>query len=183
MEQLVLKATKRTETGKAFSKQLRATGKLPAIMYNTKGEAGMLIVDELEFTKVWKQATATTLICLDVEGTKYQAFIKDTEYDIIANRNLHVDFHVIDEKSKIRANIKIQTTGTPIGVREGGFLVCNATTIKVECLPKDLPVRIVADIDPLAVGHTFCVKDIKLDKSVKILSNPEAVIAAVHPAR
>ena len=77
MEQLVLKATKRTETGKAAAKRLRETGNLPAVMYNHQGQATMISVNEAEFTKVWKQATKTTIICLDVEGTKYQAFIKD----------------------------------------------------------------------------------------------------------
>jgi ribosomal protein L25 (general stress protein Ctc) len=50
MEQLVLKATKRTETGKAAAKRLRETGNLPAVMYNHQGQATMLSVNEAEFT-------------------------------------------------------------------------------------------------------------------------------------
>ena len=183
MEQLVLKATKRTETGKAAAKRLRETGNLPAVMYNHQGEATMLSVNEVEFTKVWKQATKTTIICLEVEGKKYQAFIKDTEYDIISNRNLHVDFHVIEDTQKLRATIKVQTTGTPVGVREGGVLMTTGLAVKVECLPKDLPARIVADIDPIKIGETFYVKDLKLDSGVKVLTNPDAVIVSVRSGK
>ena len=180
MEQLVLKASKRTETGKAAARRIRETGKIPAVVYNHKGEATMLTVDEAEFTKVWKQATATTLICLDVEGTKYNAFIKDTEYDIISNKNLHVDFHAVDDDQKIRRVMKIQTTGTPVGVREGGFLLTTGATIKLECTPKHLPVRIVADIDALKIGDSLKIKDLNLAKEIKVLSDPETVIVSVR---
>ena len=183
MEQLVLKATKRTETGKAAAKRLREIGNLPAVMYNHQGEATMLSVNESEFTKVWKQATKTTIICLDVDGTKYQAFIKDTEYDINSNRNLHVDFHVIEDTQKLRATIKVQTSGTPVGVREGGVLMTTGISIKIECLPKDLPVRIVADIDPIKIGETFYVKDLKLADGIKLLTNPDAVVVSVRSGK
>ncbi|MGP1588241.1 MAG: 50S ribosomal protein L25 [Treponemataceae bacterium] len=183
MEQLVLKASKRSESGKAVAKKIRESGSLPAVVYNHKGEATMLTVVESEFTKVWKQCTSTTLICLDVEGTKYQAFIKDTEYDIISNRNLHVDFHAVDADQILRCSIKIQTTGTPVGVREGGFLMTTGSFIKIECLPKDLPARVVADIDSLKIGDSFKIKDIKLGKGIKVLTNPEQVVAAVRAAR
>ena len=183
MEQLVLKATKRTETGKGAAKRLRETGNLPAVMYNHQGQATMLSVNEAEFTKVWKQATKTTIICLDVEGTKYQAFIKDTEYNIIANRNLHVDFHAIEDTQKIRTTIKVQTSGTPVGVREGGVLMATGIAVKIECLPKDLPARIVADIDPIKIGETFYIKDLKLNENIKVLTNPDAVVVSVRSGK
>jgi hypothetical protein len=51
----------------------KATKVIPTTM---AGISMALAINEAEFTKVWKQATKTTIICLDVEGTKYQAFIK-----------------------------------------------------------------------------------------------------------
>ena len=180
MEQLVLKASKRTETGKAAARKIREEGKLPAVVYNHKGESTMLTVDEAEFTKVWKQATATTIICLDVEGTKLNALIKDTEYDIISNKNLHVDFHALDDDQKIRKILKIQTTGTPLGVREGGFLLSTGASVKIECTPKDLPARVVVDIDGLKIGESLLIKDLQSAKGIKVLSDPETVIVSVR---
>jgi len=180
MEQLVLKASKRTEAGKAAARKIREEGKLPAVVYNHKGESTMLTVDEAEFTKVWKQATATTIICLDVEGTKLNALIKDTEYDIISNKNLHVDFHALDDDQKIRKILKIQTTGTPVGVREGGFLLSTGASVKIECTPKDLPARIVVNIDGLKIGESLLIKDLQLGKGIKVLSDPETVIVSVR---
>lgn len=183
MDNLTVTASVRKTTGKRAAKALRAKGILPAVMYNSKGEATMLEIDEAEFTKVWKQATPTTLVKLVVGKEKHLAFIKDTEYDIIADRNLHADFHVIDEDKVLTTEIKVQLTGNPVGVREGGSLLGGADMIKVQCLPKDLPPRIMADISPLKMGEKMAVKQIALPKGVKVVSDPEVIIASVRLPR
>jgi len=183
MDQLVLKAAKREQSGKSVSKKLRETGNLPAVVYNSKGEAVMLSVNEEAFTKVWKAATPTTLVNLDVDGTKYLAFIKDTHYDIIADKNLHVDFHAIEEDKPLKVSIQMQVAGNPVGVREGGYLSKGIPSIQIECLPKDLPVRVVADVSNLSLGSSLLVKDVPLSKGVKVLSDVEAVVATVNVIR
>lgn len=180
MDSLVLTAKERKEAGKTVAKKLRSAGRLPAVMYNSKGEATMLDIDENEFTKIWKVATPTTLITLDVSGKKSLAFIKDTEYDIKSDKNLHVDFHVIDESKKLKANIRVQVAGNPVGVREGGVFETGTKEIVIECLPKDLPVRLVVDVNDLKLGDSMSVKDIKLPKGVTVLSDGEALVAQVR---
>lgn len=180
MDYMTLSAEVRTGSGKKFAKQLRAEGKLPAVMYNSKGVATMLSVNEAEFTKVWKQATPTTLIKLTVGKDTMLAFIKDTEYDIITDKNLHVDFHVIDEDKPLVAEIKLQIGGSPVGVREGGVLQKGTPSIKIRCLPKDLPIRIVADVSALKIGDFLHVKELNLGDGVKIISDGEAVVASVR---
>ena len=180
MDYLTVNASIRTAKGKKAGKALRATGRLPAVMYNSKGESTMLDVDELEFTKVWKQATPTTLINLVVGKDTYLAFIKDTEYDIITDRNLHVDFHVIDPDTPLVRNIKVLLSGNAAGVREGGVLFKGVSSIKIKCMPKNLPVRILADITPLKTGESMTVKQIALGEGVSLVSNPDAVVASVR---
>ena len=180
MDSLVLVAKERKEAGKTVAKRLRNAGHLPAVMYNTKGEATMLDIDEVEFTKIWKVATPTTLINLDVDGKKSLAFIKDTEYDIKTDKNLHVDFHVIDESKKLKRMIRVQVSGSPVGVREGGVFVTGVKEIEIECLPKDLPVRLVVDVSALTLGASMAVKDIQLPNGMKVLSDGDAVVAQVR---
>ena len=179
MERMQIIAKTRTESGKGVAKRLRAAGSLPAIAYNSKGKSTMISIDEKEFTKVWKQATPTTLVDLDIDGKKSIAFIKDTRYDIIKDRNLHVDFHVIDEDKPLISNIKVQVEGNPIGVRQGGVFEATKPTIQISCLPADLPVRIVVNVDNLALGDVIKVKDIGLDKKITVLSNDDVVVARV----
>ncbi|MBQ0166669.1 MAG: 50S ribosomal protein L25 [Treponema sp.] len=183
MDYMTVNAEERKTTGKRAAKALRATGKLPAVMYNSKGEATMLSVEEAEFTKVWKLATPTTLIKLVVGKKEYLAFIKDTEYDIITDKNLHVDFQVIDEDKPLVVPIKILLDGNPAGVREGGLLQKGTNSMKIKCMPKDLPVRIKADISALKIGEGMKVGQIALPEGVEIVSDKELVIAFIKAPR
>ncbi len=180
MDQLVVNAVTRTETGKRAAKKLREKGRLPAVMYNSKGESLMLDVDEAEFTKVWKTATPSTLVNLKIDGkTDNLVFIKTTEYDIKTDKNLHVDFHAVNLEKKLKMSMKVLFTGSPLGVREGGFLTTHLPKITVQCLPKDLPVRVCADITNLGIGQTFKVKDLSLGDGVTILNDGEIALASV----
>lgn len=183
MEQLVVSAASRKETGKKVAKALRAAGKIPAVMYDEEGKASSLVVDAAEFNKVWRNITATTLITLEVEGKKYDAFIRDTEYDIITDSVLHVDFFVVSNKKPVIRKFKVQYTGTPAGVLKGGFMVKRTPEIKVKCLPKDMPVRVVIDVSKINIGDVFRVKDIQLGDKVTILTPAEAELVSVAPAR
>ncbi|MGI5172615.1 50S ribosomal protein L25 [Treponema sp. OMZ 840] len=184
MEELVLKAASRTATGKAAAKKLRAEGKLPAVMYNSKGEAFMLTVDESEFTKVWKTATATTLVSLVVDGKEGKpVLIKATEYDIITDKNLHVDFHAVDPEKPLTVRMNVLLRGNPVGVREGGALEKGIATVDIKCLPKDLPPRIVVDVTNLSLNAQLSVKDINAGSGVTVLTPADEIVAAVKPLR
>src|SRR5574344_603035 len=139
MDQLVINAKTRTTTGKTAAKNLRKTGRIPAIMYNAKGKSTMLDVDEVEFNKVWRTITPTTLITLNIDGKDSKdAFIKDTEYNIRTDKVLHADFFEPDATEKINAVMKVTYTGTPAGVLKGGFLLNHFPEVKIQAAPKDM---------------------------------------------
>ncbi|MCR5606307.1 MAG: 50S ribosomal protein L25 [Treponema sp.] len=183
MDQIVINAKTRTETGKSVAKNLRAAGRLPAVMYNEKGEATMLEIDAAEFSKVWRTVTPTTLITLKVDGKDNMAYIQDTEYDIKSDKNLHADFHVVSGELPLTARMKVNYTGTPAGVLAGGFLLKHVPEVTIKALPKDLPARIVADISSVKIGDNFRVKDLNLGDKITVLTDAEASLVSVSPAR
>jgi large subunit ribosomal protein L25 len=183
MDQLVIDAKTRKETGKKISKMLRAEGRLPAVMYNEKAEAVSLDVSEVQFNKVWRTITASTLVSLNVDGKVYDAFIRDTEYDIKTDKVLHADFYVVDNKKPVTASFKIQYTGNAVGVLKGGFLVKRLPVVTLKCLPKDMPVRLSIDVSEINIGDNFRVKDLNLGKKITVLTDAEASLVSVAPAR
>lgn len=183
MDQMVIKAAVRNETGKKAAKLLRAAGKIPAVVYDEAGNATSITVDTVEFNKVWRNITATTLVTLDVDGKKSDAFIRDTEYDIMTDTVLHADFFAVSNKKPVVRKYKLQFSGTAAGVLKGGFMVKHIPEITVKALPKDLPVRVVIDVSKINIGDVFSVKDIELGKDVTVLTPAEEVIVTVAPAR
>ena len=183
MDQFVIEAKTRSETGKKAAKAIRAEGRIPAVIYDEAGKATSITVDAIQFNKAWRSITSTTLVTIDLEGKKYDAFIRDTEYNIIKDEVLHADFFAVTNKKPVVRNYKIQYQGTPAGVLKGGFMVKHVPEVKVKALPKDLPVRIVIDVSGVNIGDVFRVKDMGLGDKVTVLTDAEATLVSVSPAR
>lgn len=183
MEQFVINAVSRTQSGKKYAKHLREQGKIPAVAYDEKGESFMLEVDAVEFSKAWKSITKSTLITLKTDGKENKAFIKDCEYDIKSDKPLHADFYIVSGTKKSVFVYKIRYIGTPAGVLKGGYLSKHVPDIKIKALPQDLPEAISADVSKLEIGDKFTIGDFKLGNKIEILSNPASVVVAVVPPK
>ena len=184
MDQLVINAKVRTTTGKTAAKKLRAQGRLPAVMYDAKGKSTMLEIDEVEFNKVWRSITPTTLISLKIDGQEaHDAFIKDTEYAILKDRVLHADFFEPAADEKLTAKFKLSYTGIPAGVLKGGYMLKHLPEITVQAVPRKMPQSVTADVSSLNIGDTFRVKDLKLNEGVTILTDENASLVSITPAR
>jgi len=180
MEQRVLSANERTETGKGAATRLRRTGRLPAVMYDSTGKAEMIDIEEREFSKLFHSITESTLINIKVSGKKdVIAFVKDVQYDIIADKVKHIDFYEVEAGKMLRTKIQLKLTGSPEGVRLGGVMETGTIEVEVECMPKDLPERILVDVSGLQLNHSIHVKDLKVAAGVKILSDPHKTVATL----
>ena len=110
MSKQTLSAKVRTATGKTAAKNLRKEGRIPAVVYNAKGEATSIDVDEVEFNKVWRSITPTTSITLSIDGKENLALIKDAEYNIRTDKVLHADLFVPDADQKLVMKIRVHYT-------------------------------------------------------------------------
>ena len=183
MSKQKLDAKTRTTTGKTAAKNLRKEGRIPAVVYNSKGEATSIDVGEVDFNKIWRTVTPTTSIVLSVDGKDSTVLIKDVEYNIRTDRVLHADFFAPDADQKLVSKIKVHYTGTPAGVLKGGFKKERNNEIKIKSTIADLPETIVADISGINVSEALRVKDLKVGKNVEVLTDPELPLVTVSPAR
>ena len=55
--------------------------------------------------------------------------------------------------------------------------------LEVECLPRDLPERIVVDVEKLGANEAIHVRDIKVPEGVKILTDADLAVAMVKFAK
>ena len=180
---MTVNAKVRTTTGKSAAKNLRKVGSIPAVMYNDKGEVTMLEINAVEFNKAWRTVTATPPVDLTVDGKTVKALIKDVEYNIRNDQVLHADFFVPAADQKLVYKYKVQLTGNAAGVLKGGFMVKRVPEIKVQATIANLPERVVVDVSALNVGDCIKVKDINIGKDVTILTDPEAMLVSIAPAR
>ena len=183
MSKQTLNAKTRTVTGKTAAKNLRKEGRIPAVVYNAKGEATSIDVDEVEFNKIWRTITPTTSIVLNIDGKENVALIKDVEYNIRNDKALHADFFVPDADQKLVMKIKVHFQGTPAGVLKGGFKKVRNNQIKIKAAIADLPETITADVSKINVSEALRVKDLVLGDKVEVLTDKELPLVTVSPAR
>jgi len=183
MDQMVVDAKARQETGKKAAKAIRAAGNIPAVMYDEEGKATSLVVGSAQFNKAWRNITKTQLVTLNVDGKAVDAFIRDVEYDIMTDSVLHADFFVVSNKKPVVRTYKVQYSGTAAGVLKGGFMVKHVPEIKVKALPKNLPARLVVDVSAINIGDEYKVGNLDLGKDVEILTPAESVLITIAPAR
>jgi len=183
MSKVVLQAKGRQKYGSAESRRIRRSGRIPAVIYGRSGKSVSIDLDSADFIRGTKGISESTIVKVDVEGKSYEAFVKDTQRNIIDGNILHIDFYEVEAGVILRAKVSLIFSGNPIGVREGGMLETPLHEIEIECLPKDLPERIEIDISNLKTNQSLHVRDIPLAQGIKLLSNPDQTVALVKFAK
>jgi large subunit ribosomal protein L25 len=137
----------------------------------------------MEFVRSAKNISESTIVKVETDDKSYDAFVKNTQRNIIDGNILHVDFYEVESGVVLRARVSLHLHGNPVGVREGGNMENPLHEIEVECLPKDLPERIEIDISGLKVNQSLHVRDIPLAEGVKLISAADQVVALVKFAK
>ncbi len=183
MENKVLKATRRNITGKQV-KALRREGRLPAVMYGHHFEPISISLDLHDASLMLAGLSSSAILTIDLEGEEHAVLVREKQRDFVKNRLLHVDFQVVSQTEKIRANVRIDLHGEAPAVDTFNAVVfTNLTSVEVEALPRDLPERIIVDISGLAnVGDALHVRDLKVSDKVEILADPDEIVVVITGA-
>lgn len=177
MEKVVIKATKRTVTGKHI-RALRREGQLPAVIYGRHTEPINVTLESHSANLALSKVGSSTIVTIDIDGKEYPTLVRERQRNYIKGVLTHVDFLTVSLTEKLRAEVHVELTGTSLAVKDfNAVLVTGLHSLSVECLPADLPDRIVVDITPLVkVGDSIHVRDITLGDRVRILNEPDNMI-------
>jgi large subunit ribosomal protein L25 len=178
-KQVKLSARPRSEEGRNAVKQVRARGAVPAVIYGGKETPANLEVSARDISNVLAHAVGENIL-VDLEitdggkTTNRLSLIQEVQHHPVRGDILHVDFHAVSMTEEIEAEIVLEPTGEPIGVKTfGGLLTQNLRTLTVRCLPQNLPELITVDVSHLNVGEGLHVKDIPLPAGVSAAEDGE----------
>ncbi|MCK4474165.1 50S ribosomal protein L25 [Candidatus Parcubacteria bacterium] len=166
-------------------KTLREKGFLPAVLYGPKIKNFSLQLNEKEFEKLFKQAGESSLISLEIKDKKekFLVLVHDFQKDPLKGNFIHVDFYqpALDEETE--ATVPLEFIGEAPAVKElSGTLVKNISEVEVKALPQNLPHEIKVDISCLKTfDDSVLIKDLIIAKEVKIIKEPEEIVALVTP--
>lgn len=185
-EEIKLPAQARTETGSSAVNRLRREGQVPGVIYGAS-EPKNVAFDAAVFASIQRHhQSENVMLDLEIDGDRsHKVLMREVQHHPLTGKPIHVDFYELSMTRKVRVEIPVAFSGTPVGVtRDGGILEQLVREIEVECLPDDIVEEIAVDVSGLEVGDGITVEDLPLDpaKYTKITSDDIAV-AAVSAAR
>jgi large subunit ribosomal protein L25 len=178
----VLEALPRTLRGKNEARRLRASGKIPAVLYGGEPAGGTAIaVDPKVLMRILHSDTGVnTLISLKTSATgQVRVLVREYQLDPVTSHLLHVDFYRVAMDKKLKVTVPIVVRGEAPGVKQqGGVLDFVHREVDVECLPADIPEHIEVDVSGLMVGQAVRVRDVAVN--VKWTPVSESDLMLVH---
>lgn len=184
MAEITLHATPRAPEGTRSVRRLRATGKVPGVVYGLGGDPINLTVDwrELRAALVTEQGL-NAVIHLDIQGGEVTpTLVKEMQRHPVKRNVLHVDFIRVDLNKPVDVEVPIALEGEAEAVtRENGVVDQTMTSLLITAKPNDIPAGLTIDISTLEIGHALHVKDIALPSGVTTHIDPEeTVVTAQH---
>ena len=184
METLELQAEPRSSAGKSAARQMRRTGKVPAIFYGKKRRATAIAVDAKEFLQKVSAIEGSHLIRLlssAEEVANKIALIKETQYHPVTGAVLHADFYEVDMAAKLRLRVPLHFVGKAAGVALGGILQPVQRDVEVECLPGDIPEFIDVDVSALNIHDAVHISELPAPTGVRICYDTDVTLVTVLP--
>ncbi len=182
MEQINLSAQPRPATGKAAAGRLRREDLVPAILYGQAIKGAIsLTLNNKELEKVLHTAAGgNVLVNLAVQGDKTRTVMfKEVSRHPLKGSLQHVDMVEIQMDHKITVDVPVHLVGKAEGVAFGGIVQQEHRTVKIECLPTQIPASIDVDITKLGIGQSLHVSDMKLAEGVEIVDEATTTIVSV----
>ena len=182
-KQVKLKAEPRTNVGRSAVRKLRARGLIPAVIYGGKNEPQALQVAAREINAMMSHASGENVLVeleIEGEGSSRTALVQEVQHSPVGGEIRHVDFHAISMDQMIQAEVPLEAMGTAVGVKTfGGLLEQSLRALAIECLPADLPDRIIVDVSQLNIGDSIHVRDIQLPSGVTAKVQPDLTAFSV----
>jgi large subunit ribosomal protein L25 len=182
----VLEISPRTELRKQ-NRTLRARGGVPAVIYGHRVEPVPVTLPRREFERAFHKVGRTQLLDLkiDGEGGSRKVLVREVQYDPRANVVIHVDFYQVNLKEKIQAEVPVVLVGeAPAVLRRDGELQQNINTLRVSCLPADIPEHIEVDVSGLeAVDDGIRVSQLNIPAECEVLTDPEELVVKIGVIR
>lgn len=156
-----LQAEPRETIRKSDLTQLRAAGKIPAVIYGKGVDTIKIALSDREFMKYYKQSfTQLSFYEIVIEGKKYHTMLKDRQIHPVQRNFLHLDFLAVSEDTTIEVDIPVNYIGEAKGTLEGGFVDILQHTITVICKVSETPDGFEIDVSDMAIGDSKQIGDL-----------------------
>ncbi len=164
-------------TGSRVARRLRATGRVPAVIYGHKQAVVPISLGRHDVLRMIK--SPGHLADLEMGGTTETVLIRDVQWDHLGKEILHLDFSRVSAEEIIETEVAIELRGQAPGVASGGILEHLVHSLSINCKAGAIPDSIKIDIGHLQIDEGVHVRDLSLPPDVTVNADPEVLLVHV----
>src|ERR1700693_150323 len=185
---LELSASVRSETGRHVH-AVRRRGEVPAVLYGQNVEPQNLAIDARSLRKVWHSAGHSHLVDLALDGGRARkVLIRELQVNPRTTELMHVDLFAVNLREKLTVEIPLIPIGESPAVSDLklGVLQQIITSVKVECMPGDIPAQLDVDISGLVdIDQGVRLAEVPLPERVTLATgvDPDELVLKVAQVR
>jgi large subunit ribosomal protein L25 len=175
----------RAKLGTTGAKALRASGKLPAVLYGHGVTPEHLAFDAHAFAELIGRAGRNVIITLTDGGRKRQtALVRELQFHPVSRKIIHADLQRVSADEAISARLPVVTIGVASGVRNAGAVMDVIThELEVEGPASRIPEHLEVDVTNLEIHDHVTAGEIALPAGFKLLTAPETIVVSIEPSR
>src|ERR1700722_931591 len=185
MAEITLVAEPGRPTGSAESRRLRASGRVPAVVYGHGGEGTALSVDGRDLRHALSGTSGLNqLLSLTVGSETHLAMARSLQRHPVRHTVVHVDFLIVRRDEVISADVPILLIGEARAVeQEQGLVEHLLTSLTVNAIPGLIPAHLEVDISELTIGEGVRVSDLALAEGVTTDTSPDELVVLASATR
>jgi len=173
MSNIIIEAELREETGRAASRRLRRTGKIPGIIYGGGKPDLPICMDYFVISKQMNdEHFHTSMLEVKVKGSRVKntVLIKDSQWDPVVDTVTHLDFFRVSAKDTIMMDVPVVALNFEKcpGVVKGGQVSLIRHTLEITCRADAIPECIAVDCTNLDIGDSVHIEDINLPEGAEV---------------
>lgn len=165
----------RTSFGKGAARKLRASGKIPAVVYGHGADPLHVALPAHETTLIARRANA--LIELKMTDGEQLVLIKDVQRDPVRQIIEHLDLVIVRKGEKVTVDIAVHVEGEPIS---GTMVQMDHSSVTVEAEATHIPEYVSVNVDGLEEGSQIHAGELSLPDGATLVTDPEALILSIQ---
>jgi len=164
----------RTSFGKGAARKIRATGKIPAVLYGHGSEPIHITLPGHQIALILRKKNA--VLELNIDGAEQAALVKDVQKDPVLRIIEHIDLIILRKGEKVQVDVPVHFEGESAS---GTVAAQEANTLLVEVLAISIPERITISIEGLEEGTQILAKDVVLPEGAVLVTDGELLVVNV----
>ncbi|MFZ2963567.1 MAG: 50S ribosomal protein L25/general stress protein Ctc [Rhodoglobus sp.] len=164
----------RESFGKGAARKIRATGKIPAVIYGHGTDPQHVTLPGHEVSLILRKSNQ--VLELDIAGKIQLALVKDVQKDPVRQIIEHIDLIVVRKGEKVIVDVPVHLEGESVA---GSSVNQDANTISLEVEATHIPESVVVSIEGLEEGAQLHAKDVTLPAGATLVTDPETLIVGI----